>query len=232
MTDFFQCLIPVADDGYEIKIIPAVEGGSLLGSSPERRVIRPKSDKRHYIDPMRKGKHGEPVLFRTFADLQGEEEIIKFADRFGLLTVGLTNPNDEETIDDWHPWIKGMQEQVSRIEAGAFTSENWASLAVNFADNAQKTVGLTLTPNSDGKGMTLKGELPNLRSALWVQLGLWAENPGMKQRKCGWCGHWFTFGPGSGTGFHSDRKFCSRPCITGDNNLQKELRANRKEQGL
>ncbi len=241
MYDFFECLWPIAEDGYEIVVIPAKEGGGILASDYERRVIRPVSGNqswRHY-DPMRSPPEGEPLLFRTFADLEETEEaVIEFANRFGVLSAAWESRNKDEDIGDWFGWIRGVRRHIEMAKAGTYRADEWTSTAAeagvyrtqerlsasaNFEENSTTPVQFALTPDGKNGGMAFKLRLPSLRAALWTQLGMWVSKPGMNQRKCHICGHWFTYGPS--TGKRSNANYCRRECVNTANYYK------RKEQG-
>jgi hypothetical protein len=212
MAAQYECKWPVSIDRYRIATLPAVEGGSLLSSSPERRVIRPMSSYEDHwrydvMAPPRSpakdaagiSKGGEPVLFRTLADLDlTEEAVLGFANRFGMLTIPWNTPNKDEDVSTWYDWIREFRDHVDMVESGQYRTEDWAKAALNFKDNAERSVTQVLRRESDNGPITLKLELTSLRAALWTQLGLWLSNLSMPQRKCPSCGHWVTFGPGTG----------------------------------
>lgn len=203
MSNLFECGWVVSNAGYRIDVLPAVESTTVLGSSLERRVIRPISlpeNHRHY-DPMLPSPEGEPLLFRTFADLdETEEAIISFANRYGLLTIPWNGDHINEDIYVWFNWINAMREHIQMFEAGGYRSEYWQMASANFEDNVGTSVKLALRKDGKNGGMALKAGLPSLRVALWAQLGLWISTPAlqMNQKKCIICRRWITYGTGTG----------------------------------
>lgn len=235
MNDIFECRWPVSRDGYVIEIIPAVETGGLLGTSPERRVIRPLSslEKHRHYDPMLPSPEGEPLLFRTFADLdETEDAVIDFANRFGMLTIPWNSKGNDEDINLWFDWIRAVREQIEMYEAGEYRSEDWIVPTMNYQDNI-KSIQLTLRKEGKNGGMALKANLSSLRLALWAQLGLWISTPALRthQKKCVICNRWITHGPG--TGHRSRGNTCGdKPCKNAaDFKKNASARKIRKEQG-
>jgi len=188
---------------------------------------------------MRPPPEGEPLLFRTFADLEETEEaVIKFANRFGVLSAAWESRDKDEDIEDWVGWIRGFRRHIDMTEAGTYRADEWTSAtveagvyktqerlsaSVNFEENSATPVKFALTPEGKNGGMAMKLRLPSLRAALWMQLGEWISKPGMNQQECGVCGHWFTYGPG--TGRRSNANYCRRECVNAANHQK------RKEQG-
>lgn len=212
MSNFFECIWPISEDGYEVKVIPPTGGTTLLTNSPERRVISPRSSACRNYDPMQSPLNGgEPLLFRTLADLDKTEQgVIAFANRFGLLT-----PGEENDLDDWFARIEGLQLQINRFEAGVYRSEDWTEASCGLGGGIGGRIQMVLRKEGTNDGMAFKLKLPSLRAALWTQFGLWVSKPGMYQRKCGFCGHWFTYG--HGTGRRKSAKYCRRSCINSAN---------------
>lgn len=221
MDNVFQCLWVVAEDGYRIERIPEKSGDGLLTTHPERGVIRPISNKLRLYDPMLPPPEGEPLLFRTFADLdETEDAVIEFANRFGMLTIPVESESKDEGLELWFSWIRNMRHQINLAEAGVYRSEEWSRASGPWGISTKNAVELALTRDGKNNSMALKVQLQSLRAAMWVQLGLWISNPSINQRKCGVCGHWFTYGPD--TGRRSNANYCRRKCIQAANHQKRK----------
>ena len=228
MTINFECLWPICEDGYVIETVSGPEKGkgSILTPEGDHRVLKPASNRNSVYDPMAPQRAadavprgGEPLLFRTFADLhETEDDVIRFANRFGRLHVGY-----EEAIQaDWFYWIKATRQMIERVEAGVLRSEDWSVGAADFSGGIGG-INVGLSPTGKNGGFEMKVKVPTLRAALWGQLGLWIEHPGMNQRKCinPKCGHWHTFGPG--TDRRSSAETCGqRECVQWASNQRRK----------
>jgi hypothetical protein len=179
----------------------------LLGGSPERRVIHTLSSANRFYDPMQpQQKGGKPLLFRTVADMgKTEQELIAFANRFGLLLQG-----EENNLGDWLTLIGQLHLQISLFEDDKFRSEDWTEGLYGYEGGIDRSVQMALIKEGNNNKVSLKLRLPSLRAALWTQFGLWVSKPGIDERKCGVCGHWFTYGPG--TGKRSTARYCRDKC--------------------
>jgi hypothetical protein len=208
---------PVVKGGYEIKTIPA-QDGTTLTKNPEHEIViakeRGEIEMRDYMGPSLRSEpilNGEPMLFRTFGELnQSYSSVLTFANRFGLLTRSVTGRYEAEPLDLWYSEIEHMRDQIEMVEKGVYRSGDWPSAVVGFAEESSTSLGIGLSPIGPNNSMKLKINIPTLRQALWVQLGLWISRPRMNLRKCPYCGHWFTYG--GPDGFRKSRKFCRRKC--------------------
>jgi len=211
MDQFFRCLWPVAADGYEIKDIPAVEGTTVLTDSPKRQVIVAKGRGGvEFRDYMRPPPVGEPLLFRTFADLdETPDSVLDFANRFGLLRNTFAHRLQPEDISDWFEAIRQMRHHVELAEAGAYRTEDWSSAAVKFEGGLGSGLGMALSQEGRNGSMAVRIEIPTLRQVMWVQLGLWISSPGDNNIKCEVCGHWVKTGTGTG---RRSKRYCRTLC--------------------
>ncbi len=149
-----------------------------------------------------------PGLFRRFAYLPEEPQaILEFANEFGILGVGLTEPTEDLDWDElslyWLNHIRGLRVVVDGIDTG-----NAASMAADF--NKYVVPAMTVRIEAArGQRFRLHVTPTNLLSAMWFQVA-GELTDGIRFKKFKWCPNWFPYGPR--TGHRTTKVFCSDRC--------------------
>ncbi len=152
-----------------------------------------------------------PGLFRRFAYLPEEPQaILDFANEFGILGVGLTEPPEDPDWEELSLWwlthIRGLRFAVEAIDTG-----DAALMASTFNDYVgPKTAAMTARIEAvHGKRSRLQVTPTTLLSAMWFQVA-GELTDGIRFKKCKWCPAWFPYGPR--TGHRETKVFCSDRC--------------------
>ncbi len=147
-------------------------------------------------------------LFRHFAYLPEEPQaILEFANKFGILGVGLSGPPDDENWEEhvhwWHTHIRGVRHIVEGIDSGKASS--MASIFNQYVEPKMTIRIEAVRPQR----ASLHVVPTTLLAAIWLQVaGELTE--GTSYKKCRHCPNWFPVGPG--TGHKRTKMFCSTRC--------------------
>ncbi len=208
MADLFDFEWCVDQRGYEAVSAEELPEGverPILENPPKTGwVLRRKGGPLRRYRPLEE----HPGLFRRFAYLPEEPQaILEFANEFGILGVGLTEPTEdldwEELSLYWLNHIRGLRVVVDGIDTG-----NAASMAADF--NKYVVPAMTVRIEAArGQRFRLHVTPTNLLSAMWFQVA-GELTDGIRFKKCKWCPNWFPYGPR--TGHKTTKVFCSDRC--------------------
>lgn len=215
--------------GYEI-------GEAARSPTFQELEIRPKGGPLEFYRPLEQ----HPGLFRRFANIKpvmkthhptGREyaeshdtdEILAFANEFGLLNFFSPHPDEDdlvEFLDNWSIHIGAMSEMVTLLDADQNhdAAEEFNSWADDDDGGTYFLAKVKLTPSKKSKRIYMNVSPVSLLSCMLLQLAEEITN-NITYKKCKFCPNWFPFGPG--TGHKRIKKFCSTRCRVAWNRQRK-----------
>ncbi len=156
-----------------------------------------------------------PALFVDFSELDGQEAILAFANRWGALE---THEGDYYSLANWKHEIARMKSAIDLYVEWGESNAAWDSAVgrklLAVLERIRLDVGVVpvVVP---GAGLSLEARVSGLLAAVWFQFAVCvAESTGI--RKCAWtrCPKHFLVlhsRPGRRRG-RTDREFCSDSC--------------------
>ena len=219
-------------DGYEI--------GKARSPTLQGMEIRPKGGPLEFYRLLEQ----HPGLFRRFANIKpvmkihhltGREyveshdtdEVLAFANEFGLLTFFSPRTDDDypgELLVEWSSQIEAMSEIVTLLDAdqnhdAAEKFNSWANYEKRSWDLVAE---IKITASKKSQRLYLNLVPDSLLSCMFLQLAEEITN-NIRYKKCKFCPNWFPYGPG--TGHKRIKKFCSTRCRVAWNRQQKRAMA-------
>ncbi len=131
------------------------------------------------------------------------QALLKFANEFGLLGVGLSEHPRDEDGRWWYDHVWGVRHVIQKIDDG-----KKKEMASAFTENVVPQLTVRIEVPLEGNP-SLKVAPLNLLSAMWIQIAGEITDQ-TKFRRCLWCPKWFPHGPG--TGHKATKRFCSDRC--------------------
>ena len=166
-------------DGYQVADVPG-----------EGKCIGPKSDNMETYNPFERVWNDEkeyyPALLNQLSSVKTEADMIKFANKFGLLF----HPKELEPLESWASFSETMRNMLKEWDQGKL-----GSLGRYFNDLKFGKVDVRL--DTSERPPKWSATLNDLHHAIWWQFVQMAIS-GQDQEECAWCHTWFAVGPDTG----------------------------------
>jgi hypothetical protein len=209
---------PVDQAGYELEHWPAMEGSSLLGSSPPTDFIRAQGGPPRYYWPMQQ----HPCLYRQFAEIcSSADGVLAFASRFGMSSVqqDFRKANGQrEEVSAVLNTAELIRQICARVDVG-----NKPEAAGLWAEHAMPLVMVAISENESRTGFEEVLVPIDLRSALLLQTkDTIIRDQRVRRCRNEDCTEYFRVGQGAAT---ERREFCSLRCRVASTRRQKKRNA-------
>ncbi len=174
-------------------------GPTLLERVGKPQRVLPNGGKRLPYQPLKRFHE----LYKSFASVRTPEDVLRFVEKFGLLTAHGLQPDLGDDVPfvlehaaRFRDWLDANQRRRQDLAAWiGKEGKNFGSLDAELTADASGALRVRVMPRT-------------LLRALWIQLA-YTLSGGIKIGTCLQCGDWFEAGPGARPPRRLDAKFCS-----------------------